>query len=109
MKKNKEYVWDSEYEQGFQSIKDYLGKAPLLANPMVGEELYMYISFMDKVVNVVLIFDKYGKQQPVYYVSHSLTKAQQQYPSLDKAAFKIRMIGCKLRHYFGTHIIVVLT
>lgn len=94
----------------FQSIKDHLGKAPHLTNLSVNEVLYLYLVSIKRVVaSATLMVDKEGRKQLVYYVSHSLIRAQQRYPSKDKAAFTIRMVSKNLKQYFSTYKIVVLT
>lgn len=68
-------MWDTNCEQTFQSIKEFLEKAPLLSNPTTDEVLYMYIDFTNKVASDVLVVDKEGRKNLVYYVSHSLIGA----------------------------------
>lgn len=61
LKKNQEYVWEIDCERAFNSIKDYLGKAPLLTNPTIGKVLHMYIAFTNKVASTILVVDKEGR------------------------------------------------
>lgn len=95
--------------ESFQSIKEYLGKTPSSTFHKVGKILYLYLAFTERAFIVILVVDREGKQQHVYYVSHSLTRAQQRYPPIHKLEFTIRMASKKLRHYFGAHKIVILT
>ena len=61
------------------------------------------------VVSLVLIRADNGIQQPVYYVSKSLHKAEVRYLPLEKAILVVVLGTCKLPHYFQAHTVVVLT
>ena len=43
LKKNKEFIWDQEYEDKLQQLKRYFVRTHLLAKQVKGEELYIYI------------------------------------------------------------------
>ncbi|KAL0431914.1 UNVERIFIED_CONTAM: Enzymatic polyprotein [Sesamum radiatum] len=40
----KKFVWSEECEKALQELKTYLATPPLLANPMIGEMLYVYLA-----------------------------------------------------------------
>jgi hypothetical protein len=44
IKKGKGLEWSTECEEAFQKLKEYLGRAPILSKPVVGETLYLYLS-----------------------------------------------------------------
>ncbi|XP_021774601.1 uncharacterized protein LOC110738498 [Chenopodium quinoa] len=48
-------------------------------------------------------------QQPIYFVSHTLTDAETRYPLLEKVAYAVVVAARKLRPYFDCHQIEVLT
>ena len=52
-------------------------------SPEPGEDLFMYLSMSDHVVNVMLLRDQ-GVQQPVYYISKTLVDAEIRYLPLEK-------------------------
>ena len=60
-------------------------------------------------VSLVLIRVDSGKQQPVYYVSKSLHKAEIRYLPLEKAILAVVHGTRELPHYFQAHTVVVLT
>ncbi|KAL0446167.1 UNVERIFIED_CONTAM: Retrovirus-related Pol polyprotein from transposon opus [Sesamum latifolium] len=70
--KAKEFKWTEECEQALQSLKRYLATPPLLANPKVGEELFLYLAISEDVVSSVLVREQEKTQNPVYYVSKML-------------------------------------
>jgi len=55
----------------------------MLMAPEPGEDLFMYLSMSDHVVNVMLLRDQ-GVQQPVYYISKILVDAEIRYLPLEK-------------------------
>lgn len=60
LKKNKEYLWSKELKSTFQSIKEYLGKAPVLTNPNLGEVLYLYLPFIEREARAIIMVDRDG-------------------------------------------------
>ncbi|KAL0374129.1 UNVERIFIED_CONTAM: Retrovirus-related Pol polyprotein from transposon gypsy [Sesamum radiatum] len=50
--KAKEFKWTDECEQALQSLKQYLATPPLLSNPKIGEELFLYLAISDEAVVV---------------------------------------------------------
>ena len=72
------------------------------------EDLFMYLSMFDRVVNVVLLRDQ-GVQQPVYYISKTLVDAETRYLPLEKLVLALVHATRKLPHYFQVHTVYVLT
>ncbi|KAK3027560.1 hypothetical protein RJ639_042329 [Escallonia herrerae] len=60
-------------------------------------------------VSTVLIREEEGKQRPVYYISKVLQDVETRYPRIDKVALALVTSARKLRPYFQSHSIVVLT
>ena len=44
LKGKKRFLWDNKCEQAFKALKEYLGKPPLLAKPVEGEPLFLYLA-----------------------------------------------------------------
>ncbi|KAK0599941.1 hypothetical protein LWI29_010026 [Acer saccharum] len=72
IKKGKGLEWNKECEAAFQKLKEYLGRAPILSKPVVGETLYLYLSVTEVATSSVLIRMEEGIQRPVYYTSKAL-------------------------------------
>ena len=72
------------------------------------EDLFMYLSMFDRVVNVVLLRDQ-GVQQPMYYISKTLVDAETRYLPLEKLVLALVHATRKLPHYFQVHTVYVLT
>ena len=48
-------------------------------------------------------------QKPVYYVGQVFRGAEKRYPPMEKLAFALVMAARKLKPYFQTHTVIVLT
>ncbi|XP_021762896.1 uncharacterized protein LOC110727596 [Chenopodium quinoa] len=83
---------------------------PLLSKPKTNEPLQLYIAVSAVAVSAVLTReDDEAGQLPVYYVSKTLLPAEVRYTSLEKLSLALITAVKKLRHYFETHHVVVMT
>ena len=55
LKKGKGIEWSEDCERAFQSLKEYLGKVPLLSKPIARETLHMYLSVSEAATSSVLV------------------------------------------------------
>ncbi|XP_075524547.1 uncharacterized protein LOC142556948 [Primulina tabacum] len=108
LRKAQKFGWDDKCEQAFQDLKKHLADLPILAKPKPGEKLWVYLSATEIAVSSVLIKEG-ADQKPIYYVSHALRGAELKYSELEKVALALVMTARKLRPYFLSHPIVVLT
>ena len=88
----------------FRALKEYLGKPPLLSKLVDGESLFLYL-----VVSGALIREEEKVQWPVYYISKRLIDAETRYPEMEKLALALVIPSRKLRLYFHSYTIRVLT
>ena len=109
LKSNKESKWNDECEKAFRELKEYLAKPPILAKPAIGEPLYLYVAVSHAGISGVLVREDRGDQKPVFYISKSLVDAETRYPAMEKLALAIVTSARKLRPYFQSHTIVVMT
>ncbi|XP_075492604.1 uncharacterized protein LOC142530670 [Primulina tabacum] len=109
LRKAQKFGWDNKCEQAFQDLKKHLADLPILAKPEPGEKLWVYLSATEFDVSSVLIKEEGADQKPIYYVSHALRGAELKYSELEKVALALVMTARKLRPYFLSHPIVVLT
>ncbi|KAK3021186.1 hypothetical protein RJ639_045564 [Escallonia herrerae] len=107
--KAKDFEWTEECQKSFKELKRYLSSPPLLTKPVTGEDLFLYLSISEVAVSTVLIREEEGKQRPVYYISKVLQDVKTRYPRIDKVALALVTSARKLRPYFQSHTIVVLT
>ncbi|KAF8088100.1 hypothetical protein N665_0553s0001 [Sinapis alba] len=71
--------------------------------------LFLYIAVSPTAVNSVLIKQDRGKQKPIFNTSKQMTDPETQYPTLEKMALAVVTSARKLRPYFQSHSIEVLT
>ena len=84
-------------------------KPPLLAKPVEGETLILYLAVSRYSVSAVLVKEEKDAQFPVYYVSKRLQDAETRYTSMKKLVYSLILAARKLRPYFQAHKIEVRT
>ena len=109
LRKSKDFEWTPAYEEVLQELKGYLNSPPLLSKPKDREQLSIYLAVSDTVVSSVLVCEEDGKQFTIYYVSKPLLDAETRYSQLEKLALALVTTVRKLRPYFQSHPIVVVT
>ncbi|KFK41085.1 hypothetical protein AALP_AA2G084100 [Arabis alpina] len=92
-----------------RQLKEYLATPPILAKPVTGEPLFLYIDVSETPVSAVLAREERGEQKPIFYVSKTLIDAETRYPQLEKLALSVVMASRKLRPYFQSHTIIILS
>ncbi|KAL0448047.1 UNVERIFIED_CONTAM: Retrovirus-related Pol polyprotein from transposon opus [Sesamum latifolium] len=107
--KTKWFKWTEECEQALKDLKCYLATPPLLANPKQGETLFLYLAVSDEAISLVLVREQEKVQNPVYYVSKMLQGAEKRYTQIERLALALVVTAIKLRPYFQSHKVVVLT
>ncbi|GKV18271.1 hypothetical protein SLEP1_g28676 [Rubroshorea leprosula] len=82
---------------------------PLLTKAKDGEILYLYLGISDEAISLVLVREEAKQQKPIYYISSVLHGAELRYPIAEKAALAVVTLARKLRPYFHSHPIIILT
>ena len=106
---NKKFIWDEKCEEAFTRLKQYLTTPPVLAKPDVGDVLSLYVAVSQAAVSSVLIKEDRGEQKPIFYTSRRMTGPETRYPTLEKMALAVVEAARKLRPYFQSHSVEVLT
>ncbi|KFK43840.1 hypothetical protein AALP_AA1G180400 [Arabis alpina] len=109
LRKNRKFEWTEKCEDAFRQLKEYLASPPVLAKPVHGEPLFLYRAVSETAVSGVLVGEERGEQKPIFYISKSLTEAETRYPVMEKLALSVLTTARKLRPYFQSHPIVVLS
>ncbi|KAK3006096.1 hypothetical protein RJ639_017350 [Escallonia herrerae] len=109
IKKAKNFVWTDNCQKSFEELKTHLSSLPLLSKPLPGEDLLIYLSVTEVAVSTILIRKEDGVQKPIYYVSKVLQDVETRYPKIDKIALALIISARRLRPYYQSHTIVVLT
>ena len=76
---------------------------------MEGEPLFLYLAVYEYAISRALIREEEKVQWPVYYISKRLVDAKNRYPEMKKLALALVVVSRKLRPYFHSHTIRVLT
>ncbi|GAA0156433.1 hypothetical protein LIER_13935 [Lithospermum erythrorhizon] len=103
------FSWDEDCSKAFEELKRYLGSPQLLSRPKMGERLQFHLAISDVAVSSVLIREVEGVRKLIYFVSHVLRDMEERYPIIDKAAFTLVISARKLKAYFESHAIQVVT
>lgn len=101
--KDAEYIWQSEHEEEFIKLKSVLSNAPVLKFYDVNDKVTLSVDASSYAIGAVLL----QNNQPIAYASSALTKAQQNYPQIEKEATAIKY-GCKQFHeyVYGKHLTI---
>jgi hypothetical protein len=115
LKKTGKFEWTEEAKEAFESLKMYLTSSPILTPPEKNEDMMLYISATSTVVSASIEMEReeeghvYKVQRPVYYISEVLTDLKIRYPHVQKLLYALLITSRKLRHYFESQKITVIT
>ncbi|KAJ9541567.1 hypothetical protein OSB04_028073 [Centaurea solstitialis] len=109
LRKNQDFNWTEAHEKALQDLKQYMASPPLLTKPIEGESLQLYLAVSNNAVSAVLVREDDQQQHPIYYVSKSFLNAETRYTSMEKLLLGLVTAAKKLRHYFESHHIIVVT
>jgi len=94
---------------GLPGVEEIFGLSPLLLKPTSEETLYLYLAILESAVSGALVREEEGTQKLVYYINHTMNDPQTKYQKLEKLVLALFIISRKLKHYFQTFPIMVLT
>ncbi|KAI5352107.1 hypothetical protein L3X38_004998 [Prunus dulcis] len=102
-------IWRPKQREVFEQLKKCLASPLTLTIPKQGEPLYLYMAVTEIAVSAVLLREENLIQQLIFYVSKCLIEAEKRYPLAEKLVSALLTVKRKLRPYFETHTIIVLT
>ena len=105
----KAFEWLDECEEAFSQLKQYLASTPLLTRTVSGEVLYLYLAVSLTAISAALIQEEEGAQKSVYFINKELHGAKERYLQIEKLAFALVVASRKLRPYFQSHKIRIVT
>ncbi|XP_075112367.1 uncharacterized protein LOC142182210 [Nicotiana tabacum] len=90
----------------FESIKSYLMKPLVLAAPIPGKPLILFISAQERSVGALLAQgNSEGKENALYYLSRMMPTNELKYSPIEKLCLALVFSIQKLKHYFHAHIV----
>jgi len=109
LKRNSRFAWTDECEAAFVRLKEYLATPPVLCRLVAGAPLRLYFTVTERAISSVLVQEQDQIQKPIYFVSKALQGAETRYQALEKAALAVVFSARRLRHYFHSFTVVVMT
>jgi hypothetical protein len=109
------FTWTLEAEEALGNLKALLTNAPILVPPAAGEALLIYVAATTQVVSVAIVVERQEEghalpvQRPVYFISEVLSDTKIRYPQIQKLLYAVILTRQKLRHYFESHPVTVVS
>jgi hypothetical protein len=81
----------------------------------VGEALLIYVAATTQVVSAAIVVERQEEghallvQRPVYFISEVLSETKIRYPQIQKLLYAVILTRQKLRHYFESHPVTVVS
>jgi hypothetical protein len=115
LRKTERFTWTPEAEEALGNLKALLTSAPILVPPAAGEALLIYVTATTQVVSAAIVVERREEghalpvQRPVYFISEVLSETKIRYPQIQKLLYAVIMTRRKLRHYFESHLVTVVS
>jgi hypothetical protein len=115
LRKAERFTWTPEAEEALGNLKALLTNAPILVPPAAGENLLIYIATTTQVVSAAVVVERQEEghalliQRLVYFISEVLSKTKIRYPQNQKLLYAVILTRRKLRHYFESHPVTVVS
>ncbi|XP_019265385.1 PREDICTED: uncharacterized protein LOC109242945 [Nicotiana attenuata] len=110
MKKGVPFEWDHACSNAFDNIKSYLKRPPVLAAPIPGKPLILYIAAHERSVGALLAQENSkGKENSLYYLSRMMKPNELKYSPIEKLCLALVFSIQKLKHYFQAHVVRLIS
>jgi ribonuclease HI len=115
LRKAERFTWTPEAKEALGNLKALLTNAPILVPPATGEALLIYVAATTQVVSAVIVVERREEghallvQRPVYFISEVLSETKICYPQIQKLLYAVIVTRRKLRHYFESHPVTVVS
>jgi ribonuclease HI len=115
LRKAERFTWTPEAEEALGNLKALLTNAPILVPPTAGEALLIYVAATTQVVSAAVVVERREEghalliQRPVYFISEVLSETKIRYSQIQKLLYAVILTRGKLRHYFESHPVTVVS
>jgi hypothetical protein len=93
LKKGVPFVWDSQSQRSFDTLKCALTSTPVLQPPNYNQEFILYSATSDSSIGMVLVqTDDDHIEHVIYYLSKGLVGAELRYPHVEKFALETAFV-----------------
>ena len=90
LKKNQPKDWNEQCQATFERVKEYLQSPPVLAPPISGCPLLLYLSTSDIALGFMLAqYDDHGKERAIYYLSKKMLDYELKYTTIEKTCLAL--------------------
>jgi ribonuclease HI len=115
LRKAERFTWTPEAEEALGNLKVLLTNTPIMVPPAAGEALLIYVAATTQVVSAAIVVERREEghalliQRPVYFISEVLSETKVRYPQIQKLLYVVVLTRRKLRHYFESHPVTVVS
>jgi hypothetical protein len=115
LRKIERFTWTPEAEETLENLKALLTSAPILVPPAAGEALLIDIAATTQVVSAAIVVERREEGHAllvprlVYFISEVLSETKIHYPQIQKLRYAVILTRRKLRHYFESHSVAVVS
>ena len=115
LRKSERFSWTLEAEEALDRLKALLMNPPILVTPTRDEALLLYVAATTQVVGAAIVVERQEEghalptQRPVYFISEVLFETKARYPHVQKLVYAVVLARRKLRHYFESHPVTVVS
>jgi hypothetical protein len=115
LRRTERFTWTPEAEEALGNLKTLLTNTPILVPPTMGEALLLYVVATTQVVSATIVVERREEehallvQRLAYFISEVLSETKIRYPQVQKLLYIVVLTRCKLRHYFESHPMTVVS
>jgi len=109
LRRNNRFIWTRECEEAFLKLKEYLASPQVLCKPQLDTPLHLYFVVTERTISSILVQEQDQVQKPIYFMSKVLQGPKVRYRALEKVALAVVFSARRLRHYFHSFTVVVMT
>jgi len=94
LKNNTPFIWNADTDETFKTLKRLLTSQPLMQYPDFSKLLILTTDASNDALGAILSQGEIGRDLPVAYASRTLSKAERNYPTVEKKLLAV-VWGCK--------------